>query len=118
MAEPKTFDVSVSDGVTVIRFSEDLFELHNVASLREELIALITQEMPTKVLVNFDRVRKFGSEAIGILLDAAKRVRGNDGDVRLCSMSKLIAEVFKTCGLVPKKFQVYASSGEGISSYQ
>ena len=54
---------------------------------------------------------------MGALIAVAKLVRSDDGDVKLCSMSKLIRKMFEICALIPKEFELFNSASEAIDSF-
>jgi anti-sigma B factor antagonist len=85
--------------------------------VRDQWFEFLDGEQPKKLVVSFDEVRIFGSEAVGVLIRVAKRVRSDGGDVKLCSMSSRIREIFDICRLVPAVFEVYHSAGEAIDAF-
>ncbi len=53
-----------------------------------------------KVVVNFEKLDYISSTGLRILLAAAKQLQGNGGELRVCSLSKLVQEVFDISGFV------------------
>ncbi len=51
-----------------------------------------------KVVVNFERLAYISSAGLRILLAAAKRIQGSGGELRVCSLSDLVGEVFAISG--------------------
>ena len=75
------------DDVVIVWMPEDLFELLSIVQTGEELTKYIDHSKPKKLVISFDHVRSFGSQAVGDLIKVTKRVRAYGGDVKLCSMS-------------------------------
>ena len=51
-----------------------------------------------KVVVNFERLAYISSAGLRILLAAAKRLRASGGELRVCSLSDLVQEVYDISG--------------------
>lgn len=115
--EPSNPAIRFVDGVMVIEPPNELFDRLEIATVGDEWIEVIEAECPRRVVINFDQVSFFGSEAIGVIIRVAKRVRAYGGDVRLCSMGKVIREIFDICQLIPALFQVYDSTADAIASF-
>ncbi len=63
--------------------------------------AQLTQLIDTgarKVVVNFERLAYISSAGLYILLAAAKQLQVSGGELRLCSLSDLVREVFEMSG--------------------
>ena len=51
-----------------------------------------------KVVVNLERLAYISSAGLRILLAAAKQLQGSGGELRVCSLSDLVQEVFDISG--------------------
>ena len=117
MDSPTRFSVTAKDGIDVVQLPEELLDPLEIATVREQWFEELDKQIPQKVVVNFDVVRSFGSEAVGTLIRVAQRIRKGDGDIKLCSMGDRIREIFDICNLVPTVFEVYNSTGDAIQSF-
>jgi len=105
------------DGVMIIEPPSVVSDQLEIANLSDAWLKAVEAQHPERVIVSFDRVRFFGSEAVGVTLRVQKRVREYRGDIKLCSMGARVREIFDICGLVPTLFQVYDSTADAIASF-
>ncbi len=106
----------IEDAV-VIWLPEDLFELLAIVESGEEMERFVEHSQPKKLVISFDNVRSCGSQAVGDLVKLAKKVRSYGGELKLCSMSTRVREVFDLCRLIGPIFDVYSSAGEAVESF-
>ncbi len=114
---PADSSIRYIDGVMVFEPPNELFDRLEIANISDAWLNTIEEDRPTRVVVSFDRVTFFGSEAIGVVLRMSKRIRDYGGDIRLCSMGKEIREIFEVCQLVPTLFEVSDSTADAIASF-
>lgn len=107
---------NIEDAV-VIWLPEDLFELLAIVESGEEMERFVEHSQPKKLVISFDHVCTCGSQAIGDLVKLAKKVRGYGGELKLCSMSNRVREVFDMCRLIGPIFDVYSSAGEAVKAF-
>jgi anti-anti-sigma factor len=119
MAETGTPDMGIRyvDGTMVIQPPQKLVDRLEIVTFGDAWLEAIARDRPQHVVVSFDQVQFFGSEAIGVVIRMAKRVRAYGGDLSLCSMGKAVREIFETCRLVPTLFQVHDSAADAIASF-
>ncbi len=111
------FGVQMVDDVMVISPPHQLLDRLEIAKVGDAWLQAIDTIKPKRVVINFDQVSFFGSEAIGVVIRMAKRVRAGGGDIKLCSMGKMIRQIFDVCQLIPALFQVYDSTADAIASF-
>jgi anti-anti-sigma factor len=109
--------ISYLDGVMIIQPPQELLDRLEIATLSDAWLKAIEEKQPQRVVMSFDQVRHFGSEAIGVVIRISKRIRAYGGDIRLCSMGKLVRQIFEVCQLIPTLFQTYDSTADAISSF-
>ena len=101
----------------VIWLPEDLYELLAIVDAGEEMSRFVEHSQPRRLVVSFDHVCSCGSQAVGDLVNLAKQVRKYGGEIKLCSMSNRVREVFDLCRLIGPVFDVYSSAGEAVESF-
>jgi len=52
----------------------------------------------SKLLINFEQLSYISSSGLRLLLATAKRLKGNGGDLRVCSLNEMATEVFEISG--------------------
>ncbi|MFO7903774.1 MAG: STAS domain-containing protein [Pirellulaceae bacterium] len=117
MSENTDTGIRYLDGVMIIEPPSELLDRLEISNVGDSWLEAIQAERPKRVVISFDGVSFFGSEAIGLILRIAKRVREYGGEVKLCSMGKMVREIFEVCHLVPTLFQVYDSTADAIASF-
>ncbi len=67
------------------------------ASAQAQLTQLIDQGA-TKLVVNFEKLDYISSAGLRVLLKAAKQLKGNSGELRVCALNEVVQEVFDISG--------------------
>ncbi len=106
------------EDVVIVWLPQDLFELLSIVQTGEEMFRYVSHSKPMKLVISFDHVRSCGSQAVGDLIKLAKKVRAYGGELKLCSMSSRIQEVFDICRLIGPIFELYQSTGEAVESFK
>ncbi len=88
--------VTVAGEVKVIRI-EGKLDTQSSPDAQTQLTQLIDQGT-TKLVVNFEKLDYISSAGLRILLAAAKRLKGNSGELRICSLNEVVQEVFDISG--------------------
>ena len=69
-----------------------------------------------RFLVNFEKLDYISSSGLRVLLTAAKQLKGNDGELRICSLNEVVAEVFDISGFTTI-FKVFGSESEALDGF-
>ncbi len=88
--------VTVAGEVKVIRI-EGKLDTQTSPDVQTQLAQLIDQGA-TKLVVNFEKLDYISSTGLNVLLAAAKRLEGNNGKLRVCSLNEFVQEVFDISG--------------------
>jgi anti-sigma B factor antagonist len=113
--EPK-INVSVSDGVTLVTLADQrILDEMSIAALGKELDSLVTKQKTPKLIIDFAKVTNMSSSALGMLITLHKRIRENNGELRLCNIQPTIEEVFRITRL-NEIFQICQSQAEAVAS--
>jgi anti-sigma B factor antagonist len=91
-------EITVTDAgeVKVIRI-EGKLDTQSSPDAQTQLTQLIDQGA-TKLVVNFEKLDYISSAGLRILLAAAKQLKGNSGELRICSLNEVVQEVFDISG--------------------
>lgn len=87
----------------------------NISQIGAQLNALASQGTSPKLIVDFTNVAHMSSSALGMLITLHKRVRENDGELRLCNIQPTIYEVFVITRL-NEIFEICSSRQEALDS--
>ncbi len=69
-----------------------------------------------KVVVNLERLAYISSAGLRILLAAAKQLQGSGGELRVCSLSDLVREIFEISGF-DSILSVSSSQAEALDGF-
>ena len=64
----------------------------------QALLTELIERGATKIVVNFDKLVYISSAGLRVLLAAAKQLKGNSGELRVCSLNEVVQEVFEISG--------------------
>ncbi len=112
-ASDQILDFSQEGAIIVgtIRTSSVLSAI-NVAEFGNEVVAYVESRPGVNLLLNFENVDYLSSAVLTELLRVNKAIEGVNGKLRLCSLSKVILEVFQITNL-DKMFTIYHEDREG-----
>jgi len=95
MSVYQRIEVSEIRGITVVNFIErKILEAAHIMELGEELLQLIERDGKRDILLDFGNVEFLSSAALNKLIILDKKVKGKAGQLKLCSMTPEIREVF------------------------
>jgi anti-sigma B factor antagonist len=75
------------------------------------------EECNIKIVVSLAGSEYISSAGLRVLLDALKKLRQRDGDLKLASLQPMVREVFEITGFT-KLFYIYQSEAEAVSSFR
>ncbi len=109
-------EIAVSDagGVKVVRI-EGKLDTQTFADAQIQLTQLIDQGA-TKLVVNFEKLDYISSAGLDVLLKAAKQLKGNNGELRICSLNEFVQEVFEISGF-SIILSVFNSESDALSRF-
>ena len=64
----------------------------------EMQLTQMIEQGETKIVVNLEKLNYISSAGLRVLLAAAKKLRTTGGELRICSLSELVAEVLDISG--------------------
>lgn len=101
------------DGWTVVAASGEI-DVATAPALRDRLVELI-ESGTTRLVVDLEDVAFIDSTGLGVLVGAARRARGAEGDVRLVCTNSRILKVFSATGL-DEVFTIGATPDETVAA--
>ncbi len=101
MAVPSRIQVSEIDGIMVVRFTDhQLFDERPVREIAEQIaINLPSDGTPIRLILDFSDVTLLSSIALGKFILIQRRVDASRGSLRLCELSPVLQQVFRTANL-------------------
>ena len=119
MAATSRIHVSDADGVTVIRFHDNqLFDERTVREASDQIAAALPNDgSPIRLVVDFSDVGLISSTFLSKLILLQRRIDQTRGKLRLCEMSQIIQQVFRTSNL-DRLFKIDRDQRTAIDSFQ
>ena len=111
--------VSVTDekDVRVVEFTNNrILDEANIAEIGQSLSLLVDERTNPKLLLDFGSVDHLSSAALGMLINANKRIREKNGQLRLANIKPQIFEVFVITKL-NKLFKILPTRDEALASF-
>lgn len=101
MANAPRIQVQDVEGITVIRFQEpQLFDERTVRDVAEQIAAALpNNNRPIQLILDFSNVNLISSSLLSKLILLQRRVDSTGGKLRLCEISPVLQQVFRTSNL-------------------
>ncbi len=109
--------VSRQEGVTIVEIDAQYDSL-DVARLNEfgdQLLTAVAAADPPKVLLDMGRTTFIGSNFLGLLIRAWKRLRDRKGELALCCVNEVCGEVLRASKL-DMIWQVYSDRETAVTN--
>jgi len=101
MTSTSRIDVHEMDGVKVVRFLDrQLFDERTVRDVADQIAAILPNDgSPIRLVLDFSDVALISSSLLSKLILIQRRVDGTRGKLRLCELSPVLQQVFRTSNL-------------------
>lgn len=112
-----SLSVSQQKDIRIVEFtSNKILDEANIQEIGQGLGVLIDERPNPKLLLDFSAVDHLSSAALGMLINANKRVKEKNGQLRLTNIKPQIYEVFVITKL-NKLFRILPTRAEGLASF-
>jgi anti-sigma B factor antagonist len=109
--------VTQQKDVRVVEFTNNrILDEANIAEIGNGLGALIEERNNPKLLLDFATVDHLSSAALGMLINADKKIKQKNGQLRLANIKPQIFEVFIITKL-NKLFKILPNREEALASF-
>jgi anti-sigma B factor antagonist len=119
MATTPRIQVSETNGVKVVRFVDhQLFDERTVREVADQIAAALPNDgSPIRLVVDFSDVSLVSSTLLSKLILLQRRVEASRGKLRLCEMSPVIQQVFRTSNL-DRLFSIDRDQRTALDTFQ
>ncbi len=114
MAEFSTSVKNVGD-VNII-YLNGYLDAHTAPTLEDTFSNLIDKEK-YKVIANFKELAYISSAGLGVFMAFIEKIRENNGDIKLTSMSDKVFNIFDLLGF-PLLYEIYNSEDEAVKKFK
>jgi anti-anti-sigma factor len=100
MNEKAPLEIATDNDVTVITFSTaSISGLEGLEAVSKHIGDFIAANYPRKIVFDFERVKFFSSQTLGLLLDVWRRVKEYQGCVAISGINPQLYRVFRITNL-------------------
>ena len=119
MAVTTRVQVGESDGIKVVRFQDhQLFDERHRSEIADQIAESLPNDgSPIRLVVDFSEVSLISSTFLSKLILLQRRIDATRGKMRLCEMSPIIQQVFRTSNL-DRLFKIDRDQRTAIDSFQ
>jgi anti-anti-sigma factor len=117
MAEFECIELDNVESVSVVKFKDQkVMDPARIEKLGLELLALVEDDQPDNVLINFENVKFFSSAAINKLIVLEKRIRARGGEIRLSNLRPEVRDLFSYTNL-DSMFKIDEAQSDSLGSF-
>jgi anti-sigma B factor antagonist len=118
MSATTRIQVNDSEGIKVVRFQDhQLFDERTVREVADQIAeALPNDGSPIRLVVDFSEVSLISSTFLSKLILLQRRIDATRGKLRLCEMTPIIQQVFRTSNL-DRLFKIDRDQRTAIESF-
>ncbi len=91
------------------------FDAHSAGDVEKELNLTISKGA-RKLLLDMDGVEYISSAGLRVLLAAAKKLKKEEGEIKLCCLKPYVKEVFDIAGFT-QIFKIYDTTEKAIQEF-
>ena len=91
------------------------FDAHSAGDIEKELNLAISKGA-RKLLLDMDSVEYISSAGLRVLLAVAKKLKKEEGEIKLCCLKPYVKEVFDIAGFT-QIFKIYDTTEEAIQGF-
>jgi anti-sigma B factor antagonist len=70
----------------------------NTSPEAENQLTKLMDQGVKKIVINFDKLDYISSSGLRVFLAASKRIKSEEGDIRICNLNEIVQEVFDISG--------------------
>lgn len=110
------FSTTIKDkGNVSIIYLNGYLDAHTAPQLENNFSELI-DDNKYNIVVNFEDLNYISSAGLGVFMAYIEKIRENEGDIKLSSMSDKVYNIFDLLGF-PLLYEIFKSEDEAISKF-
>jgi len=116
MDDKAQLNISTVGDVVVVSFAgASVGMLSGIDEMADQLRGYIEQQHPNKIVVDFEGVKFFSSQVLGLLVEIWRKLTGSGGKVLICRINPQLYRVFKITNL-DRIFEFYPDRTAAIEA--
>ncbi len=114
MAEEFDVEMTMEANVAVVAFkSPSMTDVDGIAAACEKITEFVSENKPGRLIFDFEAVKFFSSQVLGLLLDIRAKMQSYDGEVAISAINPQLHRVFKITNL-DKVFRFFPDTETAI----
>ena len=116
MAEEVSMDITMEANAAVVAFkSASITDVDGIAIASEKIKGFIDENQPNRLIFDFEKVKFFSSQVLGLLLDIRHKLQPYNGKVIVSAINPQLHRVFKITNL-DKVFKFFPDRESAIET--
>jgi anti-sigma B factor antagonist len=99
-----------------ILYLEGFLDAHT-SSILESAFEKLIKESKNRIVINFEKLTYISSAGLGVFMAYIETMRNSKGDIKLCSMSDKIFNIFDMLGF-PVLFEIFKQEQSALNKFQ
>ncbi|MHC4575743.1 MAG: STAS domain-containing protein [Planctomycetota bacterium] len=100
MVEQGCLEITSEQGVAVARFrSASITDLEEISAVSERIRDFIDKNRPGRMVFDFECVKFFSSQVLGLIMDVRARLKAYSGEVVISAIDPQLHRVFRITNL-------------------
>lgn len=105
---------TLEKGIIVIDCQIENLDASNVKSFRDRIQPLIANQ--NRVVINMSHLKFVDSSGLGALVSCLRIVKGNQGELKLCAMTRSVRALFELMRM-HRVFGIFETQNEAVESF-
>jgi anti-sigma B factor antagonist len=111
------FSTTIKDkGNVSVIYLNGYLDAHTAPQLENNFSELIDKSK-YNIVVNFEDLNYISSAGLGVFMAYIEKIRENDGDIKLSSMSDKVYNIFDLLGF-PLLYEIFKSEDEAVKKFK
>lgn len=116
MDEKVTVEITKEDSAAVVAFkATSISDVEGIAAASEQIKEFIEENHPNRIVFDFERVKFFSSQVLGLLLDIRANLQAYDGEVVISAINPQLHRVFTITNL-DKVFRFFPDKESAVKA--
>lgn len=110
------FNISVRNNEKITIIDLNGFLDAHTAPILETTFTELIEKSNYKIVVNFKSLEYISSAGLGVFMAYIEKVRENEGDIKLSSMTEKVFNIFDLLGF-PLLYEIYKEEEEAVNKF-
>ncbi len=111
-----SLEITIQEGIAVAGFrAASITDLEEISVVSEIIGKFIEKNHPRRIVFDFERVKFFSSQILGLMIDVRAKLQAYDGEVVISAIDPQLHRVFKITNL-DKVFRFFPDRESAVRS--